>query len=393
LTLLTNRLGDAVIIIVFCSFIRITKGDLLITGSTFMVISFMALTFTKRAQWPFVSWLPAAIAAPTPVRSLVHSSTLVTAGIWLIIRFRQPISFRVASFGILGIITLVVASLSALIETDAKKVVALSTLRQLGLMFIALALGSIMICYFHVLIHALAKANLFISIGGLLHNRFSQQDARLISSRALGPFIIFRIIISLFRLIGLTFIAGFFSKEQILMRQPYLLNRLRSFVLITFIARLTLSYCLKLFLSISYLNSERVLQFSINRITQFFPIFFIRIIRIIGGLLIRINITPCFFIIGRIETILWAVRILGLAYLALRDFLLILFFKGFYIQGNIIRLLLRRLNKIKKTVVNLESSGRERIFLLRSYLLIKILKQSVRLVLFFSILISLFIIL
>jgi len=58
-------------------------------------------------------------------------------------------------------------------------------------MFIALALGSIMICYFHVLIHALAKANLFISIGGLLHNRFSQQDARLISSRALGPFIIF----------------------------------------------------------------------------------------------------------------------------------------------------------------------------------------------------------
>jgi NADH:ubiquinone oxidoreductase subunit 5 (subunit L)/multisubunit Na+/H+ antiporter MnhA subunit len=122
-------------------------------------------------------------------------------------------------------LTLSVARLSALIETDAKKVVALSTLRQLGLIFIALAIGRPIICFFHIIIHAFAKANLFIIVGRILHRRFSQQDARLISSRRITFFITITITISLVRLVGIIFISGFFSKEQILIGQSSILRR------------------------------------------------------------------------------------------------------------------------------------------------------------------------
>jgi len=100
---------------------------------------FMILSFTKSAQVPFTSWLPAAMAAPTPVRALVHSSTLVTAGIWLLVRFGQfcLLISRIILF--LGFCTLMLARIAALLEIDGKKVVALSTLRQLGLIIIALA--------------------------------------------------------------------------------------------------------------------------------------------------------------------------------------------------------------------------------------------------------------
>jgi len=126
--------------------------------------------------------LPAAIAAPTPVSSLVHSSTLVTAGVWLLIRFGQTPSLRLNLWLIIGILTLFVARAAALTEVDAKKVVALSTLRQLGLIIVSLTLGNVVLCLFHVLTHALAKANLFIVVGNTLHDRFAQQDSRQLSN-------------------------------------------------------------------------------------------------------------------------------------------------------------------------------------------------------------------
>jgi NADH:ubiquinone oxidoreductase subunit 5 (subunit L)/multisubunit Na+/H+ antiporter MnhA subunit len=124
--------------------------------------------------------------------------------------------------------TLMVASLSALVETDGKKVVALSTLRQLGLIFVSLSIGRVSICLIHILIHALAKANLFLIVGTLLHRRFSQQDTRFLSSGSLNLFSLVRLRISLFRLVGLTFTAGFFSKEQILLGHYFVINRIPS---------------------------------------------------------------------------------------------------------------------------------------------------------------------
>lgn len=98
---------------------------------------------TKRAQIPFSAWLPAAMAAPTPVSALVHSSTLVTAGVYLLIRFRPSLAGSLAQSGllILARLTMFMAGLGANFETDLKKIIALSTLSQLGVMMTILSLG------------------------------------------------------------------------------------------------------------------------------------------------------------------------------------------------------------------------------------------------------------
>jgi NADH:ubiquinone oxidoreductase subunit 5 (subunit L)/multisubunit Na+/H+ antiporter MnhA subunit len=121
-----------------------------------------------------------------------------------------------------------VASLTALTEKDAKKVVALSTLRQLGIIFISLRLGNSMICLFHVLIHALAKANLFIVVGELLHKRFAQQDIRYLVQGGLSKTLFLSKLISIVRLTGLVFSSGFFSKEQIITSQYSEITRILS---------------------------------------------------------------------------------------------------------------------------------------------------------------------
>lgn len=137
---------------------------------------------TKRAQVPFSAWLPAAMAAPTPVSSLVHSSTLVTAGVYLIIRFYPSLRAHDYFFCFVfyfGVITCLMASFSAIYENDLKKVVALSTLSQLGVMFMALGLGFPMLAFFHLVTHALFKALLFVCAGTIIHSMQNNQDIRL----------------------------------------------------------------------------------------------------------------------------------------------------------------------------------------------------------------------
>jgi len=146
-----------------------------------------------------------------------------------------------------------VARTAALLETDAKKVVALSTLRQLGLIFMAFSLGNFRISLLHVLVHALAKSNLFLVVGSVLHNRFAQQDSR--SLRDLrGLVLILRAMIRVFGLVGILFISRFFSKEQILLGHYKIVSSLTRLFLLLMISRVTLSYCLKLILVISNLG-------------------------------------------------------------------------------------------------------------------------------------------
>lgn len=387
LTLLTNRIGDAILLITLCGVLRLIRGELVKT-SWLLVFTLTILTLTKSAQWPFIRWLPAAIAAPTPVSSLVHRSTLVTAGVWLLIRFSSRASLNIVILGRLGVLTLTVASLSALLETDAKKIVALSTLSQLGLIFISLSLGIPSVCFFHIVIHAFAKANLFIVIGRLLHRRFSQQDTRLIRSESLGYFLTITIRVSLLRLIGFMFTAGFFSKEQILIGQAFIINSLISSLLIILIARLTLSYCFKLFRRVMLINPERLFQSSSFRKTQVFPIFVITFLRVIRGIIIIFNISPWSLTIERIEYLYWRIRLLGFGLLSFKSLLIFFCYKGFYIQRKIIDLRLQKISKIKIVTNNLESSGRERIYLLFRFILINLIKQRSRLVGLFSILMT-----
>jgi len=166
-TYIINRLGDGFFMVGFG--ILILQGNWLIDSLKIVflfVFLFVLGCFTKSAQFPFSRWLPDAMAAPTPVSALVHSSTLVTAGIFLLIRFSNCFSDAFFLFlGCIGFWTMFLASLSACLEHDSKKIIAYSTLRQLGLMIVSLSMGLISFAFFHLLTHAIFKALLFITSG------------------------------------------------------------------------------------------------------------------------------------------------------------------------------------------------------------------------------------
>jgi len=125
---------------------------------------------TKRAQIPFSAWLPAAIAAPSPVSALVHSSTLVTAGVYVLVRFSGSISGGWYLFlGVVSRLTILISAIRAVFEPDVKKVVALSTLSQLGVIILAVSVGAIRVCFFHLISHALFKALIFLCVGRVIH--------------------------------------------------------------------------------------------------------------------------------------------------------------------------------------------------------------------------------
>lgn len=285
LTLLTNRLGDGLLILRFAYWIIFCSPFLLKRRAAIGFLFFFLTRLTKRAQLPFTSWLPAAIAAPTPVRALVHSSTLVTAGVWLLIRFRQFFNRLVFLIMVLGTSTIILASLAALFEVDGKKVVALSTLRQLGLIFVSLSLGNWLVCLFHLLMHAFAKANLFLIVGNLLHIRFSQQDSRQLSSGLMETRIIFIFLVRIFRLRGIIFFSGFYSKDRIFFREYRLVTRILGFSILVRAISLTLTYCLKLIFSFCEKQICIPLNEGIKDFIKIRPRLTLTLIRVILGFL------------------------------------------------------------------------------------------------------------
>lgn len=176
---------------------------------------------TKRAQVPFSAWLPAAMAAPTPVSALVHSSTLVTAGVYLLLRIIPMVltGSRLTLVGVIGGITITIARLRAFLESDLKKIVALSTLSQLGVIVLRLRLGLPTIAFFHLVVHAFFKALLFIATGNLIHNSSDYQDLRRIGGHLPAlPLTQATVIITKLSLCGVPFFSAFFSKELVLER-------------------------------------------------------------------------------------------------------------------------------------------------------------------------------
>lgn len=225
LTAITNRIGDAIILCRIC-FWRISDCSWVLyeyrfeKENLFFVFALICGAITKSAQLPFCSWLPAAIAAPTPVSSLVHSSTLVTAGVYLLIRCYSCLIIRARAMLILKIFslfTLVLAGSSAIFCFDIKKVIALSTLSQLSVIAFSLSCGLISVSFFHLVTHALFKALLFLSAGAVIHRIRGCQDMRRLGSlwRKL-PLRIARMMVANFSLCGLPFMSGFFSKDLIL---------------------------------------------------------------------------------------------------------------------------------------------------------------------------------
>ena len=158
------------------------------------------------------------MAAPTPVSALVHSSTLVTVGVYLLIRFRPSFSYwlNVVLLLVSGL-TMFMAGLGANFEFDLRKIIALSTLRQLGLIIITISVGLSGLAFFHLLTHALFKALLFICAGGVIHSIGDSQDIRFRGGLSVYmPFTSASLMVSNFALCGMPFLAGFYSRDFIL---------------------------------------------------------------------------------------------------------------------------------------------------------------------------------
>ena len=157
------------------------------------LVTFLVLTFmTKRAIYPFSPWLPIAIAAPTPISALVHSSTLVTAGLYFIMRYRYVLysSPQVMKYlFIASLFTSFYAGINTMFEVDLKKLIALSTLSHLGFIGIAFSIGLLYLRFFHLLVHALFKSLLFMTIGDIMINLNHSQDHFFLFQRILKFFI------------------------------------------------------------------------------------------------------------------------------------------------------------------------------------------------------------
>nr|AQM40181.1 NADH dehydrogenase subunit 5 [Diestramima tibetensis] len=257
LTALSNRIGDVALLMAiawmlnFGSWNYIYYIDVFMNSLEMKIIGSLILlaAMTKSAQIPFSSWLPAAMAAPTPVSALVHSSTLVTAGVYLLIRFNSLICDNYLGQFLLLIsgLTMFMAGIGANFEYDLKKIIALSTLSQLGLMMSILSMGYPKLAYFHLLTHALFKALLFMCAGSIIHNMKNSQDIRYMGGLVLNmPLTSICFTVSNLALCGMPFLAGFYSKDLILEVVSLSYMNFFSFFLYFFSTGLTVCYTFRL---------------------------------------------------------------------------------------------------------------------------------------------------
>nr|YP_010728444.1 NADH dehydrogenase subunit 5 [Sergentia baueri]WEF49672.1 NADH dehydrogenase subunit 5 [Sergentia baueri] len=310
LTALSNRLGDVAFLMSiawmlnygswnFLFYLEFMKVDFEMQIICFMII-FAAMT--KSAQIPFSSWLPAAMAAPTPVSALVHSSTLVTAGVYLLIRFNTLFMDTLLSKGLMLIagLTMFMAGLGANFEFDLKKIIALSTLSQLGLMMSILALGFYKLAFFHLLTHALFKALLFMCAGVIIHNMKNSQDIRDMGNLSIYmPFTISCLNVANLALCGFPFLAGFYSKDIIL--EMVLISQVNLFIffLFFFSTGLTVSYSFRLFyyLFIFSMNQSALNILNDSSFIMSKSMFGLLLFAIVGGALLNWLLFPFSFMV------------------------------------------------------------------------------------------------
>ncbi|TXJ28061.1 MAG: NADH-quinone oxidoreductase subunit L [Chitinophagaceae bacterium] len=226
-----NRIGDlAFLIAIFWLVWRldsVSYGDVFANVSKLSNTDIIAITLLlfvgatgKSAQIPLYTWLPDAMAGPTPVSALIHAATMVTAGIYMIARSNilyslAPLTLNVIA--IIGIATALLAASIALKQNDIKKVLAYSTVSQLGYMFLALGTGSYVAAVFHVMTHAFFKALLFLGSGSVIHAMGGEQDIRKMGGLSKYMKITnITFLIGCLAIAGIPGLSGFFSKDEIL---------------------------------------------------------------------------------------------------------------------------------------------------------------------------------
>nr|AWV83764.1 NADH dehydrogenase subunit 5 [Okanagana noveboracensis] len=292
LTALMNRIGDVAILMSIAWMLNFGTWNFMSfidkMNMNSMVMLIVLASFTKSAQIPFSSWLPAAMAAPTPVSALVHSSTLVTAGVYLMIRFHNVI-LQIESINLLmliSVMTMIMSGISANFEFDLKKIIALSTLSQLGIMMIILMFGYHILAFFHLAIHALFKASLFLCAGIIIHTFNNNQDIRMMGCLCYQmPLTMVLMNISNLSLCGMPFMSGFYSKDLIMETMSFNNMNLWIMILMYVGIGLTSFYSIRLtyFLMLSNNNYGSINYFneSLNNMNK--SIFMLTVYSMISG--------------------------------------------------------------------------------------------------------------
>jgi NADH-quinone oxidoreductase subunit L len=189
-------------------------------AATLIALGLLGGAVAKSAQVPLHTWLPDAMEGPTPVSALIHAATMVTAGVYLIARTSPLLELAPAIHdlaGVLGAVTLLLAGLIALVQTDIKRVIAYSTMSQIGYMFVGVGLGAYGAGLFHLMTHAFFKALLFMAAGIVIHALANEQDIRKMGGLARElPFTYRAFIVGSLALAAIPPFAGFFSKDAIL---------------------------------------------------------------------------------------------------------------------------------------------------------------------------------
>lgn len=243
-TLFQNRIGDLF-------FVLFLVGMLELRIRTRLVLKFGVLVLVvgacvKRAQYPFNAWLLAAIRAPTPISSLVHSSTLVVAGVYILLQYSYCLIEYLDVLKYIRILTLLIRTMGLLVERDIKKLIAYSTLSHVALIILILRLKLFKVVYFHLNIHAIFKSTMFMCFGFVILISYHGQDKRLVRLLNLNPLLKIVYYFSRFCLIGLPFLRGFFSKDFIIEKFIEVNNDFFRVVLLLVFLRVSVYYGIKL---------------------------------------------------------------------------------------------------------------------------------------------------
>ncbi len=251
----------------------------------------------KSAQIPLYTWLPDAMAGPTPVSALIHAATMVTAGIYLVVRCHviydiAPVAQHLILY--IGLATSILAALIGLKQNDIKKVLAYSTVSQLGLMFVALGVGAYSAAMFHLITHAFFKALLFLGSGSVIHGMHHEQDIRKMGGlRKYMPITYWTFLLGTLAICGAPFFSGFFSKDEIL--ADVFKHDIIIWALCLGSAALTCVYMIRVFM-VTFLGSFRGTEEQKHHLHESpllitLPLVILAILAVLGGIL---NLPPVF---------------------------------------------------------------------------------------------------
>nr|YP_010233777.1 NADH dehydrogenase subunit 5 [Thelenota ananas]QTA29877.1 NADH dehydrogenase subunit 5 [Thelenota ananas] len=301
-----NRIGDiGIIILISATLINAGSWNMnSIIGNNINEIWLSIIMFSsllgavgKSAQFGLHPWLPAAMEGPTPVSALLHSSTMVVAGVFLLIRITSLISPTQLFLNItltMGAITSIFAATSAFRQHDIKKIIAYSTTSQLGLMILSIGLGNPIIALFHICTHAFFKAMLFLCSGSIIHSYNNEQDLRKMSNITQTlPITAACLFLGSIALMGIPFLSGFYSKDLILELIVENPSNLLSFFLATIATLLTAAYSFRI---ITFCFMNNVNTNTINPANEENPNLFNPLIRLAVGSIFVGWIISCWLI-------------------------------------------------------------------------------------------------